>query len=178
VLPACGQTSRQCSPVSLPGAPRLSTHTRPNKHTSNPLSTRPVINPLLTRYRVHLQTGFHPPSIPAPIFMIWLRFLEEIDWSLPRPRVHRIFPYKKLARHANFDPTLAAIAAQATLPNHQIKCSLGRATTRRRTASHRCHCRSRSRSQNTTGGRLHRRHLSAKPHRHLQQPVGHFPLCR
>jgi hypothetical protein len=92
---ACVRPSnRQCSPASLPGMPRLSTHTRPNKHTSDPLSTRPVINPLLTQYRVHLQTGFFPPSNPAPIFMIWSRFLEEIDWSPPQPRVRRIFTYK------------------------------------------------------------------------------------
>jgi hypothetical protein len=94
VQPACGPASWQCSPASLPGTPCLSTHTRPNKRTFDPLSTRPVINPLPTRYRVHLQIGFFLPSNPAPIFVIWLRFSEEIDGSLPRPRVRRIFPYK------------------------------------------------------------------------------------
>jgi hypothetical protein len=164
----------QPSPSRLPGAPRLSTHTRPNKRTSDPLSTRPIINPLPTWYRVHLQTGFFPPSNPAPIFVIWLRFLEEIDWSPPRSWVHRIFPYKERAPRANFDPTLAAIATQAAQMNHQIKRSRGRSTTRRRTASHHRHCRSRSRSQNSTGGRLHHRHSLAKPRRHLQHPVGRF----
>jgi hypothetical protein len=76
----------------------------------------------------------------------------------------------------NFDTTLGAIAAQAAPPNHQIKRSPGRATTRRRTASHHCHCRSHSRSRNSTEGCLHHRHSLAKPRRRLLQPVGHF--CR
>jgi hypothetical protein len=143
---------------------------------AHPTRYRP--NPLSTRYRVHLQTGFFPPSNPAPIFVIWLRFSEEIDWSPPWSRVRRIFPYKEQAPRANFDPTLAAIAAQAAPPNHQIKRSPGPATTRRRTASHHRHYRSHSRSLNSTGGCLHRSHSSAKPRRRLQQPVGRFPPCR
>jgi hypothetical protein len=62
-LPPCSRTAHEAAqpaqwlpqrgPVDLQGVARLLKHTRPNKGTSDPLSTRPVINPLPTRYRVH-----------------------------------------------------------------------------------------------------------------------------
>jgi hypothetical protein len=75
---------------------RLASQCTPDKISAHQTRYRP--DPLSTRYRPGIEfiskPDSFPPSNPAPIFMIWLRFLKEIDWSPPRPQVRRIFSYK------------------------------------------------------------------------------------
>jgi hypothetical protein len=62
--------------------PMRAAHVRPSEASSGPATLSGFPDPLSTRYRhgtEFISKSYFPPSNPALIFMIWLRFSEKLD---------------------------------------------------------------------------------------------------